>query len=329
MKSHPRIFVSGPLPGRAMEWLRAIGDVTLGEPGVGVRSPDFLAHAASFEALVTYLTDAVDRALLERLPALRLVANVAVGVDNIDVAACAERGVIVTNTPGVLTEATADLAFGLLLAASRRIAEGDRMVRAGGFHGFRFDTLVGARVHGATLGIVGFGRIGQAMARRARGFGMHVLYTQRTPLIPRLEAALGAAYVTMDELFKRSDAVSLHCPLTNETRGLVSAELLATMKPGSILINTARGACVDEAALANALREGPLGAAALDVFARESTSSVHIDQELLAQDNVVFTPHIASADRSTRTAMAETAAENAVAFFRDGTPPNIVHNRLP
>ena len=324
MKSRPRIFISAPLPGDADSRIQTAGDVILGESGVGVRGDAFLARAASCDAIVTLLTDRVDAALLDRLPALRLVANVAVGTDNIDLARCAARQVVVTNTPGVLTEATADLAFGLLLAASRRIAEGDRMVRAGDFHGFRFDTLVGARVHGATLGIVGFGRIGQAMARRARGFGMHVLYTQRTPLIPRLETALGATFVPLDALFAQSDVVALHCPLTDETQHLVSTRLLASMRPGSILINTARGACVDEAALAIALRDGPLAAAGLDVFARESATTVRIDSELLARANVVFTPHIASADLSTRIAMAETAARNVVAFFHDGSPPNVV-----
>ncbi|HWL87867.1 MAG TPA: D-glycerate dehydrogenase [Polyangiaceae bacterium] len=324
MKSRPQIFVSSPLPGQAIAWTREAGDVVLGASGVGVRGEEFLARAASFDGLVTLLTDRVDDALLDRMPTLRLVANVAVGVDNIDLAACAARKVTVTNTPGVLTETSADLAFALLLAAARRVAEGDRLVRAKQFHGFRFDMLVGVPVHGSTLGLVGFGRIGQAMARRARGFGMHVLYTQKTRLAPQLETALGATYVGLEELFAEAHMVSLHCPLTDETRGLVSERLLARMRPGSILVNTARGACVDEAALARALRDGPLGAAGLDVFAREGATRVDIDDALLACDNMVFTPHIGSADLPARTAMAEIAAQNVAAFFRGEDPPNAV-----
>ncbi len=304
--------------------MNEFADLVVGEPGAGVRGDAFLREAASFDALAPLLTDRIDAPLLDRCPKVKLVANVAVGFDNVDLSACAARNITVTNTPGVLTETTADLAFGLLLAAARRIAEGDRTVRAGKFHGFRFDTLVGVPVHGSTLGVVGFGRIGQAMARRARGFGMHVLYTQKTRLDPRLETALGATYVTLEELFAQADAVSLHCPLTDTTRGLVSEKLLATMKPGSILINTARGACVDEAALAKALRHGPLGAAGLDVFARESATEVSIDPDLLACENAVLTPHIGSSDLPTRIAMAEIAAENVVAFFRGEVPPNAV-----
>jgi glyoxylate reductase len=223
---------------------------------------------------------------------------------------------VVTNTPGVLTEATADLAFGLLLAAARRIAEGDRAVRRGAFPAWTPTTLLGVRVHGSVLGVVGMGRIGQAMARRARGFGMHVLYTQRTRLAPELERALGLAFRPVDALFAESDSVSLHCPLTEETRRLVSAERLGRMKPGSVLVNTARGGCVDEAALAEALARGPLGAAGLDVF--EDEPRVH--PALLARENVVLAPHIGSADRATREAMAGMAADNVLAVLSGKTP---------
>jgi glyoxylate reductase len=239
-----RVFVSAPLPGDAIDLLRAHHDVEVGAPlGDG-------------DAWVTLLTDHVDAARLESAPRLRIVANVAVGIDNVDLTACNARGVFVSNTPGVLTEATADLAFGLLLAAMRRIAEGDRLVRSHGWTGWSPTLLVGKRVCGATLGIVGMGRIGQAVARRARGFDMPVLYAQRAPLSPALELALGATYATLDDLLARSDVVSLHCPLTDETRGLLSSERLARMKPGSVLVNTARGAVVDEAALARALEKG-------------------------------------------------------------------------
>jgi glyoxylate reductase len=315
-----RIFVSGPLPGDAVERLRAAFDVKVGEAGEGVRGAVFAACAGEIDALVALLTDRIDAALLARAPRLRVVGNVAVGVDNVDLEACRARGVAVTNTPGVLTEATADVAFGLLLAAARRIAEGDRLIRAGEFPAWSPTTLLGRPVHGASLGVVGMGRIGQAMARRARGFGMHVHYTQRTRLAPELERALGATYADMDALFATCDFVSLHCPLTDATRGLVSRERLARMKPGSILVNTARGACVDEAALADALARGPLAAAGLDVF--EDEPRVH--PALRAAPNAVLAPHIGSADGPTREAMARMAVENVIALLEGRSAPNRV-----
>jgi glyoxylate reductase len=294
-----RVHVSAPLPGDAVARLAAAHDVEVGRLG------------PEADAWVTLLTDAIDDARLAAAPGVKVVANVAVGVDNVDLAACRARGVIVTNTPGVLTEATADLAFGLMLAAGRRIAEGDRLVRAGGWSGWGPSFMVGGKVHGATLGLVGLGRIGQAVARRARGFGMHVLYTQRAPLAEGLARVLGATYLPLDELLAQADIVSLHCPLTPETRGLLSAARLAAMKPGSVLVNTARGPIVDEAALAEALANGPLAAAGLDVF--EDEPRVH--PALLACANAVLTPHIASADHTTRAAMAGLAADNVLALL--------------
>jgi glyoxylate reductase len=266
------------------------------------------------------LTHPVDAALVARATALKIVATVSVGVDHIDLAACKARGIAVTNTPGVLNEATADLAFGLLLASARRIAEGDRVVRRGGFAGWKPDFLVGAAVHGQTLGIVGLGRIGSAMARRARGFGMKVLYAQRTRLGEPMERALGATHVPLDLLFQESDFVSLHCPLTEETRGLVNRARLALMKPGSILVNTSRGACIDEEALIEALESGPLGGAGLDVYAHEP----EVPDALLQHENVVLTPHIASADHQTREAMANLAIENVLAVQQNQAPPSRV-----
>ncbi|MBX3192283.1 MAG: D-glycerate dehydrogenase [Labilithrix sp.] len=309
------VFVSGALPGEGIEALRAAHEVVQDEGGV--RSAAFEACAGRVEAVVALLTDRIDDALLDRAPSLAIVANVAVGVDNVDLRACAARGVVVTNTPDVLTDATADLAFGLLIAAARRIAEGDRLVRAGGFTGWTPTFMLGAKVHGATLGVVGFGRIGQAMARRARGFGMHVLYTQRTRLPEGIERALGATYVAdIDELLAWSDFVSLHCPLTPETRHLFDAGRLARMRPGAILINTARGPIVDEAALAVALERGPLAAAGLDVY--EDEPRVH--PALLACPNVVLAPHLGSADRTTREAMANAAVANVMRVLA-GEPP--------
>lgn len=311
------VFVSGELHEGANPALEALAHTHEVVRDASVRAPGFEACRERVEAVVTLLTDRVDDAFLARAPRLRVVANVAVGVDNIDLAACAARGVLVTNTPDVLTEATADVAFGLILAACRRLAEGDRIVRAGGWTGWTPTFMLGQRVHGATLGIVGLGRIGKAMARRARGFGMHVLYTQRTRLAEGLERALGVTYAkSLDEMLEYADVVSLHCPLTPETRHLFDAARLARMKPGSVLVNTARGPIVDEAALAAALERGPLAAAGLDVF--EDEPRVH--PALLARPNAVLCPHLGSADGPTRSAMAELAVEN-VRRVLAGEPP--------
>ncbi len=306
------VFVSGTLPGDGVAALRASHRVVQAEDGI--RSAAFADCRADVEAVVALLTDRIDAAFLDASPRLRVVANVAVGVDNVDLPACRARGVIVTNTPDVLTEATADLAFGLLLAAARRIAEGDRLVRAGAFTGWTPTFMLGTRVHGATLGIVGMGRIGSAVARRARGFSMPVLYTQRS----RLDATLaeGATYVELEELVTRADFVSIHCPLTPATTHLFDEGRLARMKPGSVLINTARGPIVDEAALGRALEHGPLAAAGLDVFEHEPV----IDPSLLTRPNAVLAPHIGSADRPTRQAMASRAIANVLEVLA-GRPP--------
>jgi glyoxylate reductase len=309
------VFVSGSLLGDAMAVLSESFEVVQDEGGVA--SPSFAACADRVRAIVCLITDRIDDELLARTPRLAVVANVAVGVDNIDVAACKARGVVVTNTPDVLTEATADLAFGLLLDAARRISEGDRLIRAGGWQRWTPTFHLGTPVFGMKLGIVGFGRIGKAVARRARGFGMHVGYTQRRREPEGIERALGTTWVpSLDDLCATSEAITIHVPLTSETRHLFSVERLARMRPGSILVNTARGPIVDEAALAHALEHGPLGAAGLDVFEREPT----VHPALLARENAVLTPHIGSADLATREAMANTAAANAVRVLR-GEPP--------
>ena len=274
------------------------------------------AALATAEALVCLLTTRVDAALLDRAPRLRVVANVAVGTDNIDLAAATARGVCVTNTPDVLTEATADLAFALLLAAARRLGEGERLVRAGAWHGWAMDLLLGADVWGQTIGIVGFGRIGQAVARPAPGFGMEVLYSH-----PRDHGGDLGARVAIDELLARSDFVSLHCPLTPATRHLIDARALAAMKPGAILVNTARGACVDERALAAALTDGRLAGAGLDVFADEP----RVDPALLACPRAVLAPHLGSATTTARRRMAELALGAARAVLADERPPNLVN----
>jgi glyoxylate reductase len=309
------VFVSGTLPGDAVPVLGESFEVI--QDDAGIAGSRFSSCADRVRGIVALLTDRIDRELLARTPRLAIVANVAVGVDNVDLAACASRGVVVTNTPDVLTEATADLAFGLLIAAARRIVEGDRLVRAGGFTGWTPTFLLGTRVHGMKLGIVGLGRIGKAVARRARGFGMHVGYWQRRREPEGIERALGATFVpSLDELCSSSDAISIHCPLTPEAHHLFSADRLAKMRPGSILVNTARGPIVDEAALARALEHGPLAAAGLDVFEHEP----RVHPALLERPNVVLAPHIGSADRATREAMASTAAANVIRVLR-GQPP--------
>lgn len=315
-----QVFVSCPLPGDAVDRLRATCEVTVGVERKGLQGPEFAPRAASFDALVTTISDRVDAAVLDRCPNVRVVANVAVGFDNIDVRACASRGVTVTNTPGVLTEATADLAFGLLIAAARRIGEGERILRRGAFEGWTPSYALGVAVHGATLGIVGFGRIGQAMARRGRGFGMHLVYADRERAPAEVERALQVRHLPVDELFATVDFVSLHCPLNAETRGLVSAARLARMKRSAVLVNTARGGCVDEAALAAALREGRIAGAGLDVFEHEP----RVHPELLALENVVLTPHVGSADRPTREAMARMAVDSVLGVLAGEKPAHPV-----
>ena len=261
------------------------------------------------DALVCLLLDRIDDAALARMPKVRVVANCAVGVDNVDIAAATRRGVVVTNTPDVLTEATAELAFALMLAAARRLGEGERLVRSGQWSGWALDQLLGVELHGKTLGIIGYGRIGQAMARRAQAFGMHVIHNSRS------------GGVAVDELFATADVVSLHCPLTPETRHLVNAHTLGLMKPTGILVNTARGGCVDEGALVDALTAGRIFGAALDVYANEPA----IDTRLLACPRLTLAPHIGSATTETRTAMAQLCADAVIAVLSGRRPTNIVN----
>lgn len=311
-----RVLVSGPLPGPDLARLSAAHKVEIGPDPRGLGREGFLARLDDHDAILPFVTDGIDRVVLDRAPRLRVVANCGVGVNNIDLAACRERGVAVTNTPEVLTDATADATLALILDACRGVTSGDRTVRAGQWKGWAPTEFIGARVTGATLGVVGFGRIGRAVAARARGFSMRVLYTQRTRL-PDVEAAtLGATFAPLDDLFATSDIVCLCCPLTPETRGLVSRERLSRMKRGSVLVNTSRGPCVDEEALAGALATGHLFAAGLDVYAEEPK----IHPALLARDNVVLAPHLGSADRPTREAMARICVEAVLAVLSGQEP---------
>jgi glyoxylate reductase len=262
----------------------------------------------------------VDAGLLDRAPRLRVVANAVVGFEHVDRAACAARGIVVTNTPDVLTEATADLTWALLLATVRRLPQAERSLRAGEFHGWGFGDYLGGDLHGATLGIFGMGRIGRAVARRAAAFGMRVAYHSRRPLPPAEEDALGARFLPLDALLAESDVLSLHAPLTSETRHVIDAAALARMRPGAYLVNTGRGPLVDEAALAAALREGRLAGAGLDVYEHEP----RIHPDLLALDGVVLLPHVGSATRGTRHRMAMLAARNAHAVLSGREPPTPV-----
>jgi glyoxylate reductase len=278
-----------------------------------------LAEVREADGLIALLVDRVDEDLLAAGPRLRIVANFAVGFDNVDVAAASARGVVVTNTPDVLTDATADFAFALLLAAARRLVEGDALVRSGHWTGWAPGQLLGAEVAGRTLGLVGLGRIGQAVARRARGFDMRILYSG--PRAVAEAAALGAERVALEELLAQADFVSLHCPLTDDTRGLIDAAALAQMKPGAILVNTARGGCVDEGALAEALAGGRPGGAGLDVFAAEPL--VHPD--LVASPRVVLAPHAGSATTTARRRMGEICATAARAVLEGRRPDTAVN----
>jgi glyoxylate reductase len=307
--------VTAELPGRAAEMLAEAGEVRTPSAGGRLEREQLLALVEGVDVAVTMLYDRVDDEFLDAAGAgLRGVCNVAVGFDNIDLAACARRGVLVANTPGVLDDATADLAFALVLAARRRLGEGERLVREGNGWQWGMDFMVGHDLRGGRLGIVGLGGIGARVAARGRAFGMEVAYFGRRESPHAV--ALGATRLELDELLATSDVVSLHTPLTPETKHLVGARELGLMKPTATLVNTSRGAVVDEAALVEALREGRIAGAGLDVYEDEP----HVDPGLLDLDNVVLLPHIGSATVETRAAMAELAARNAIAIAA-GEPP--------
>lgn len=273
------------------------------------------------DGVMCALTDRIDVKLLARCPKLKAVANIAVGYNNIDLPACTARGVMATNTPGVLDDSTADLAWALMLGAARRLTELERRVRAGEWTGWRLKQWLGIDVHHATLGIFGMGRIGQAIARRAAGFEMKVLYHNRTRVAPDLERRLNATCVTRDELLRQSDFVILQVPYSPETHHMIGVRELKLMKPTAILINSTRGGVVDDAALIAALRGGVIRAAGLDVFENEP----RLNPGFLALDNVVLMPHIGSSTEATRRAMALTAAQNLVAALTGGKPPNLLN----
>ena len=322
MSERPQVFVSRIIPDAGLDAIAAACEMDLWREELPPPRDELLRRVAGRDGILTLLTDRVDDGLLDAAgPQLKVVSNYAVGFDNIDVAACERRGVAVGNTPGVLTETTADLAWALLMAAARRLPEGDRYVRAGKWKTWGPMLLLGPDVHGATIGIVGFGRIGQAVARRAQGFGMEILYHDLQQLPDDVTGPLGATYLPLEELLPRCDFVSIHVNLSEETRGLINAKTLSWMKPTAVLVNTSRGPVVDQPALAEALRGGVIGAAALDVTDPEP---IPMDDPLVGLDNCLIVPHIASASRATRAKMAEMAAANLLAGVRGEPLPTPV-----
>jgi glyoxylate reductase len=316
----PKIFVTRPLPAPVLDLLAARCDLRF-HPEDSPIPTDRLAEACrDLEGLVV-CGARVPETVLVQAPVLRVVANVGVGYDHVDVAACTRRGILVTNTGGVLEETTADLAFSLLLAAARRIVEGDRYVREGRWKKWEWGLLWGADVYGQTLGIYGLGHIGRAMARRGRGFSMRILYHSRHRVSEAIEGELGAEYADRETLLRESDFLSLHVPLTSETRHLIKAEDLRRMKRTAFLINAARGPVVDEEGLVAALQDRAIAGAALDVF--EGEPEVH--PALLSLPNVVLMPHVGSATGATRLKMAMLAAENLLAALEGRRPPNLVN----
>lgn len=310
------IFISNVLPDEARKMIPGEFTVDYNPGDVPLAKTELIRRLQGMQGLICHIVSAIDDEVLGASRDLKVVANVAVGYNNIDVAAARRRGIVVTNTPDVLTETTADFAWALLMAAARRVVEADHYARAGQWKAWKWDLLWGLDVHGKTLGVLGFGRIGRAVARRAGGFGMRVLYHDAQRPEPAVERELRATYADPDTILRESDFVTVHTPLLTETRHLVSEAALRKMKKTAILVNAARGPIVDEAALVRALSEGWIAGAGLDVFEEEPK----IHPGLLPLRNVVLAPHIASASHDTRVAMAALAVRNCLAVL-DGKPP--------
>ncbi len=310
------ILVTRKLPSSVLSKLSAAADVDLYVGDAAIPPDELRARVAGKDALICLLTDAIDRSVIDAAPGLKVIANVAVGHNNIDIPYARSRGIVVTNTPDVLTESVADFTWSLILAITRRLSEGERLVRRGEWKGWALDLLLGTELRGKQLGLIGVGRIGRAVAARAGAFGMKVAYATRAETVGvRMHAGPGEA-MTLDRLLLTSDVVSLHVPLTPETKHLIDKRALTRMKRSAYLINTARGPVVDEAALAWALQHHLLAGAALDVYEQEPI--VHPD--LLGLENVLLVPHLGSGTTETRTAMADLAADNVLAVL-DGRPP--------
>ncbi len=319
--SKPKIFLTRPIPPASMELLERESELTFNPDDRVLSREELIVGIAGQNGLLCTLMDGIDGELLDTNPDLKVVANYAVGYNNIDVAAATERKIPVTNTPGVLTDSTADMAWALMFAIGRRVVEGDQLVRSREWQGWGPMQLLGQDITGATLGLIGLGRIGKAMVKRAKGFDMKVVYWNRTRLSEADEAELGVTYLPQTEVLSQSDFVSVHVALNEETTHLIGEAELAAMKPTAYLINTARGPVVDEKALVKALQNGTIGGAGLDVFENEPK----LEPELYGLPNAVIPPHLGSATIGTRTKMGNMAAENCLAACRGERPPNIVN----
>lgn len=320
--SKPKVYVTREIPERGLKIIKERFDTEVWPEYAPPPKEVIIEKARDVDALASLLSDKIDAEVFDAAPKLKIVSQIAVGFDNIDAKEAARRGIYVTNTPGVLTETTADFAWTLLMAVARRVVEADKYVHNGKWKvGWHPSMLSGRDVYGATIGIVGAGRIGSAVAKRAKGFNMRILFYDVIPR-PELERELGAKPVDLDTLLRESDFVSVHIPLMKATYHLINAEKLKLMKKTAYLINNSRGPVVDEKALYEALKEGRIAGAALDVFEKEPTP---MDNPLLKLDNMVVAPHISSASHETRSKMAEMVAENLVAFFEGRTPPNLVN----
>ncbi len=321
MTNKPKVLVSRKIPRKGVEMLAQHFDLDVNDSDRPLAPEELRARMAGRQGLVCLLQDKINEEFLEAVPGLKIVSNVAVGFDNIDLAATTRHGVMATNTPEVLTDTTADFAFALLIATARHVVPADRFMREGRFTEWRVDLFLGQDVHHATLGIFGMGRIGRGLARRARGFDMRLLYFDEVRQPLEVERDLGLEFADKEQILREADFVSLHVPLMPTTHHLIGAAELALMKPTAILVNTARGPVVDEQALVDALKNGRIGGAGLDVF--EFEPRVHPD--LLKLENVVVAPHIASASFATRERMATLAAENCIAGLTGKTPPNLLN----
>jgi lactate dehydrogenase-like 2-hydroxyacid dehydrogenase len=317
----PAVLVTKRIYPEAIEYLRQHAEVDYAESDDGLSAGELLERIRGKRGVVSQLTDKFTAAVIDQLEGVGVIANVAVGFDNIDVPAATRRKILVTNTPDVLTDTTADFAFALLMAAARRVVEGHQFVLSGKWTKWRIDLLVGQDIHHRTLGIFGMGRIGQAMARRGGGFSMRILYHDAVRAPEAIERDLGLEFVTAERLLRDSDFVSLHVPLMPQTRHMIGAGELRTMKPTAILVNTSRGPVIDEAALAEALEKRVIAGAGIDVF--ENEPQVH--PKLLTLENAVLAPHIASASVDTRKKMSIMAAENAVAALKGQRPANLLN----
>lgn len=318
----PKVYVTRELPERGLNVIKNRFDAEVWPEYAPPPKKAIVEKAKDVDALVTLLSDKIDAEVFNAAPKLKIVSQLAVGFDNIDIPEATKRGIYVTNTPEVLTDTTADFSWALMMAVARRVAEADRYVRGGKWKvGWHPSMMQGRDVYGATIGIVGAGRIGYAMAKRATGFSMKILFYDVIPR-PEMEKDFGAKKVDLDTLFRESDFVSIHVPLMKETHHLVNAERLSTMKKTAYLINNSRGPVVDERALSDALQKGQIAGAGLDVFEQEPIS---MDSPLLKLENVVVAPHISSASYETRSKMAEMVADNLVAFFEGKKPPNLLN----